>query len=110
MKKIFLSFFGVHLCLPVGVRWNYFRWGQKRHFAYQLQVPDDATQIDVHKTLYNFCAIKKMPNVTATAANSVPSKKIYTEQIFVLVSMNILILKTELAEFWINYKTSKLLE
>jgi len=43
-----------------------------------------------------------MPNVTATVANSVPSKKIYTEQMFVLVSMNILILKTELAEFWMN--------
>ena len=56
-------------------------------------------QIDVHKTLYPFCVIKKMPNVKATVANSVPSKKIYTEQMFVLVSMNILILKTELAEF-----------
>ena len=51
-----------------------------------------------------------MANVTATVANSVPSKKIYTEQIFVLVSMNILILKTELAEFWINYETCKWLE
>jgi len=40
-----------------------------------------------------------MPNVTATVANRVPSKKIDTEQMFVLVSMNILILKTELAEF-----------
>jgi len=40
-----------------------------------------------------------MPNVTAAVANSVSSKKIYTEQILVLVSMNILILKTELAEF-----------
>jgi len=29
---------------------------------------------------------------------------------FVLVSLNILILKTELAEFWINYKTCKLQE
>ena len=76
-----------------------FSGGQKRYFAYQLQVPDDATQTDVQKTLYPFCAIKKMANVTATVANSVPSKKIYTEQIFVLVSMNILILKTELAEF-----------
>jgi len=43
--------------------------------------------------------MKKMPNVTATDANSVPSKKIYTEQMFVLVSINILVLKTELAEF-----------
>jgi len=46
----------------------------------------------------------------ATVANSVPSKEICTEQIFVLVSMNILILKTELAEFWINYKTCKFWE
>ena len=29
---------------------------------------------------------------------------------FVLVSINILILKAELAEFWMNYKTFKLLE
>ena len=87
----------MHLWFPVGVRTNFFK-GQKRHFAYQLQVPDDATQIDVHNTLYPFCAIKKMPNVTAAVANSVSSKKIYTEQILVLVSMNILILKTELAE------------
>jgi len=28
---------------------------------------------------------------------------------FVLASINILILKTELAEFWMNYKTCKLL-
>jgi len=75
-----------------------------------LQVADDATQIDVHKTLYPFCAKKKMPNVTATVANSVPSKKIDTEQTFALVSMNILILNTELVEFYMNYKTCKLLE
>jgi len=56
-------------------------------------------QVDVHKTLYPFCVIKKMPNVTAAVANSVLSKKIYTEQMFVLVNMNILILKIELAEF-----------
>jgi len=51
-----------------------------------------------------------MPNVTATVANSVPSKKIDTEQTFALVSMNILILNTELVEFYMNYKTCKLLE
>jgi len=82
----------------VGVRRNFFR-GEKRHFACQFQVADDATQIDVRKTLYPFCAIKKMPNVTATVANTVPSKIIYTEQMFVLVTMNIVVLKTELAEF-----------
>jgi len=70
----------VHLCLQVGVRRNFFR-GQKRHFACQFQIADDATQIDVRKTLYPYCAIKKMPNVTTTVANRVPSQKIYTEQI-----------------------------
>jgi len=98
MKKIFQVFFDVHLCLPVGVRRNFFRGG-KTAFCLSVSVADDATQIDMHKTLYPFYAIKKMPNATATVANSVPSKKIYTEQMFVLVSMNILILKTELAEF-----------
>jgi len=43
-----------------------------------------------------------MPNVTATVAKSVLSKKLYIEQMFVLVSMNILILKTELAKL-VNY-------
>jgi len=38
-----------------------FLGGQKRHFACQFQVADDATQLDVRKTLYPFCAIKKMP-------------------------------------------------
>ena len=46
--------------------------------------------MDVHK--------KKMSNVTATVANSVfLVRKRYTEQTFVLVSMDIL--TTELAEF-----------
>jgi len=76
-----------------------FGQGEKRHFACQFQVADDATQTDLRKMLYPFCAIKKMPNVTATVANRVPSRKMYTEQMFVLVSMNIPILKTELAEF-----------
>jgi len=67
--------------------------------SFSFQVADDPTQINVGKTLYPFCAIKKMPNVTATVANKVCSKKIYTEQMFVLVSMNVLILKTELAVF-----------
>jgi len=41
--------------------------------SFSFQVADDAMQIDVRKTLYPFCAIKKMPNVMATAANRVPS-------------------------------------
>jgi len=47
--------------------------------SFSFQVADDATQSDLRKTLYPFCAIKKIPNVTATVANRVPSKKIYTE-------------------------------
>ena len=90
----------MHLC-PHGHPQN-FSSGWKRHFAYSFQVADDATQIDVHKTLYPFCALKKMPNVTATVANSVLSKKLYIKQMFVSVSMNILILKTELAKL-VNY-------
>jgi len=35
MKKIFLSFFDVHLCLPVGVRRNFFR-GAKTTFCLSL--------------------------------------------------------------------------
>jgi len=42
--------------------------GQSRYFAYLIQVLDDATQIDVHKTLHLFYTTKKMPNVTATVA------------------------------------------
>jgi len=44
---------------------------QSRHFAYPFQVSDDATQMELHKTLYPFYITKKMLNVTATAANSV---------------------------------------
>jgi len=47
--------------------------------TFSFQVADDATQTDVRKTLYPFCAIKKMPHVMATIANRVSSKKIYTE-------------------------------
>jgi len=76
MKKVLLSFFGVRLCLPVPLE---FFQGGENDILLQVQVPHDAMQIDVHKTLYPFCAIKKMPNVSATVANSVPFKKIYTE-------------------------------
>jgi len=43
-----------HPCLwsPVmGVRRNFSREGQRRHFVYPLQLADDAMQMDVHKTL-----------------------------------------------------------
>ena len=85
--------------MPQWASAKFFQGGQKWHFAYPFQVVYDGTQIDVHKTRYPFCAAKKMPNITATVANSVPSKKIYIGQMFVSLSMNILILKTELAEF-----------
>jgi len=49
---------------------------QSSYFAYPFQVSDDATQMDVCKTLYPFYTAKKMLNVTATVANSVPSKKL----------------------------------
>ena len=45
-----------------------FQGGQSRNFAYPFQVVDDATQIDVHKTLHLFYTTKIMPNVTATVA------------------------------------------
>jgi len=47
--------------------------------------------MDVHKSLHPFYTTKKGHNVTATDANSVTFKRqFYTEQMFVLVSMNIL--------------------
>jgi len=48
----------------MGVRRNFSKWGQRRHFACPFQVADDAMQIDVHKTLFPFYTIKKMPYVT----------------------------------------------
>ena len=69
------------LVLSMGVRRNFSRGGAKSNFAYLFQIVGDAT--DVHKN--------KMSNVTATLANSVfPVRKLYTEQIFVLVSVDIL--------------------
>ena len=64
---------------------RFFSRGQSRHFAYISQIVGDATQMDVglHK--------KKMFNVTETVAYSVfPVRKLYTEKMFVLVSMDIL--------------------
>ena len=59
------------------------RGGQSRHFAYLFQIVGNATQMDVHK--------KKMSTVTSTVACSVfPLRKLYTEQMFVLVSIDIL--------------------
>ena len=67
----------------MGVRRIFSMGWQSRHFVYLFQIFGDATQMDVHK--------KKMSNVTATFSNSVFSvRKVYTEQIFVLVSGDIL--------------------
>jgi len=75
----------------MGLRRNFSRWGQSRSLAHPLQVVDDATQMDVHKTLHSFHTTKQMPIVTATVAYSVfPLRKFYTKQMFVLVSTDIL--------------------
>jgi len=64
---------------------KFFLGGQSRHFAYVFVVVDDATQIDV----YTYTK-EKMSNVTATVAySSFLVRKLYTEQMFVLVSMEI---------------------
>jgi len=75
----------------MGARRNFSRRGQSRPFAYPLQVVDDATQMDVHKTLHSFYTTKQMPIITATVAYSIfPQRKFYTKKMFVLVSMDIL--------------------
>jgi len=56
---------------PMGVRRKFSSWGQRWHFAYSFQVFNDATQMEVHKTLHPFYPTKKVPNVTATVAYSV---------------------------------------
>jgi len=75
----------------MGVRRNFSKGGESRHFTYAFQVVNDATQMGVHKALHPFYTTKKMPNVTTTVAYSVfPLRKLYTKQMFVLVNMNIL--------------------
>ena len=49
----------------MGVRRNFLRGGQRRHFAYPFQVANDAMQMDVSKTLYVFCTTKEMSYVSA---------------------------------------------
>jgi len=66
-----------------GRRQNFFQVEQSRHFAYPFQVVDDVTQMDVHKMPHPFYITKKMPNVTATVADSVfPLRKFYTKPVF----------------------------
>jgi len=70
---------GSHAPLPYGRPQKFFHGGKSRHFAYPFQVVDDATHMDVHKTLHPFYTTKKMPNVTATVVYSVfPLRKFYT--------------------------------
>jgi len=38
----------------MGLRRNFPGGGQSRYFAYLFQVPDDAMQMDIHKTFYPF--------------------------------------------------------
>jgi len=44
----------------MGIRRNFSRGGQTRHFAYPFHFADDAMQMHVHKTLYPFYTITKM--------------------------------------------------
>ena len=81
LMKISPKFFWCALVPPSGFPHKFFQEGKNDILLVSLsfQVADDAMQIDVRKTLHLFCDIKKMPNVLATVANRVPSKKIYTE-------------------------------
>ena len=46
--------------------------------------------MDVHKALHPFYTTKKTPKITATVGNRVfPLRKFYTEQMLVLVCMDI---------------------
>jgi len=47
---------------------EYFPEGKKSTFPYLFQFPDDATQMDVHKTRYPFYTAKTVPHITATVA------------------------------------------
>jgi len=80
MKK-FPKFFWRALVPSSGRPQKFFQEGKNDILlvSFSFQVVDDATQLDVHKTLCPFCTIKKMPNVMATVANRIPSNKIYTE-------------------------------
>jgi len=42
----------------MGIRRNFFRGGQRQDFADPFQVADDAVQMHVHETLYQFYTTK----------------------------------------------------
>jgi len=72
---------------------NFFQGGEESKFCFGLSFSavDNAMKMDVHKALRPFYTKKKTPKVTATVANRVfPLRKFYTEQMLVLVCMNIL--------------------
>jgi len=65
----------------MGVRRNFSRGGQSRHFAYIFQAVGNAMEMDI---------FKKMSNVTATVAHMVSLVRNFTlSKIFVLGSMDI---------------------
>jgi len=78
----YLRIFAFYLqCLTVasmGVRRNFFKGEQSRHFAYLFQFVGDATQMDVYKK--RKCTM--LPQLLHTVFSS--------EQMFVLVSMDTL--------------------
>jgi len=92
MKQNFVSVFDVH-------RRNFSSGDENNILLIRFRLLTMQRKLTCEKALYPFCATKKMPNVRATVVNSAPSKKIYVEQMVVLVCVNILIYKTELAEF-----------
>jgi len=76
MKNIFLTFLTC-ICASPWASAEFFSGGYKRRFAYPFQVAEDVTQIDVHKTLYLFCAIKKISNVTEQLQTVFPLRKLH---------------------------------
>jgi len=60
---------------------TFFHGGQSRHFAYLLQFVGDATRMDVHK---------KCLMLWQQLHSVFPTRKFYTEKMFVLVRMDIL--------------------
>ena len=99
MKKNFVSVIDVHCASPMAVRRNFSSGDENNILLIRFRLLTMQRKLTCEKALYPFCAIKKMPSVRATVVNSAPSKKIYVEQMFVLERMNVLIHKTELAEF-----------
>ena len=77
-----------YCCTSMGVRRD-FCGGQRRNFAYPLQVADDSMQMDVHKTLYSFYTIEKMLHVTATVTKIRfigSSSQIYCDYLYKMLS------------------------